>query len=85
MKVKLIKGTEEKQYIVVVTGDSTGDGKVKAQDLVVAVKQYKYSKTNGEKGASVEGAELKAIKYTENAKYTPSDLVGQVKIYKKYK
>ena len=85
MSLILKKGKEKVGYKVVVIGDSNGDGKVNSQDLINAVKQYKYSKTKGKKGTSLKDEYLLAIKYSTSDTYTPYDLIRQVREYKKYK
>ena len=84
-RIVVTKGTETITYIAVVKGDSTGDGEVKALDLIDAVRQYKYVKSKGTKGKNLTGAKLLAIKFTETEEYTARDLIGEVRIYKQWK
>ncbi len=72
-------------YIVVVKGDCTGDGRVTANDLIDAVKQFKYTRSDGKKGTKLEGAKLLAIKFTDKEEYTASDLISEVKMYKEWR
>lgn len=77
--------TETITYIVVVTGDCTGDGLVTANDLIDTVKQFKYTRSNGSKGTKLEGAKLLAVKFTDKEEYTASDLINEVKMYKEWR
>ena len=77
--------TETITYIVVVTGDCTGDGLVTANDLIDTVKQFKHTRSNGTRGTKLEGAKLLAVKFTDKEEYTASDLINEVKMYKEWK
>ncbi|MBQ6992672.1 MAG: hypothetical protein IJN50_07225 [Clostridia bacterium] len=85
MKIVFAKDEKEYVYTIVITGDSNGDGKIDATDLITAVKQFKYDRSNGIKGRKVENEALLAIKYTDNEKYTAQDLINQLKVYKENK
>ncbi len=82
MQLVLTKDQDSVLYTIVAIGDSNGDGKVNANDLIAAVKKYKYDKSDGKKGANIIGEALLAIKFSDDIKYSPQDLIQQVKLYK---